>query len=736
MTLMRYGTGLEVRIDGALHRFVDDASAVDGKKGWILKNLVRGDARLFTRKELNALFEAGALKAHHSDEGLVAADREAARRRRVTATDDLPPADALRRRARAEFLRRMRALTGESGMHARVAEDGATGPTLLKRALYIVSQALGEELGRPKKGDAYLPVSQATYYRWRRLAPDPDDTRALQGNFCARGRRNQIHPLVKKTIDRVIGRCLETAKDKKGVGRRPTLTLADLKADIDEELGRLRGSMPDVAEKLAMPSDSTVYRAFLKFPAFDRAVAQLGLSRARRDYRFIRGHEKPTGAYEIVEYDETRMPFFFVDEASGVPLGNGTLCVAIDVASQALAGFHISFEPFSDLTMMSTLRHACSLKGYVASSYPDIRNDWHQGGIIQCIALDNSKQAWGKTLLEVSTRLDCDKIWLPPRTPWFKPNVEGFFSLFERLLLEGLPGFNLFGRFDHSDYDAEKSACIGLRTFTYIFHKWLLDVHHIRPLPEQGHLSPNELWELALKVSEPGLLDSQDELESLFGIVRDGSVDHRGLLFRAIRYRSDDLQAFRSRSGSRKKVRFKFNPSDLMRVRVWDEGSSSWIAAEAEDPHYAKGLSLHVHDLVRRHTKDKNRVENAASLRQGLNELREMIAGAIPQMKAATGASIARFFGTGTQTLFSGMDRQGCPEPAREWGGRRDLEHSRAAGEGVVPAQATRAGAPAQSLSRDSLEVQAAEPVPVPTAPRRPVRIFDADDSLRPIGRR
>lgn len=729
MALMRFSAGLEVRIGAEVHRFVDSGTDAGGRQGWILKNVGSGDARLFSRVELAALFESGALKAHHTDGEVVAAQREAARRRRVRATDDLPPADARRRRARAEFLRQVREMVGTSGMHATV-HGGTGGPTtMLKRALREVSQHTGEELRLRKNADgSFVPPSQATYYRWAALAPDPEDLRRLQGDFCARGRRNRIHPIVRETVLSVMRDALALARDKKAVGRTPVLKMGIMRDDIDRALSSERAMRPELAPSLAMPSLPTLHRIYGEFPAFDRAVAKHGLSKARRDFRFVRGHERPTGAYELVEYDETRMPFFFIDERHGIPLGNGTLCAAVDVASGALGGVHVSFEPFSDLTMMSTLRHACSLKSYVGTMYPGINNPWHQGGMFQCIGIDNSKQAWGKTLREVSSTLDCDKIWLPPRTPWFKPLVEGFFRLLNDMLLNELPGFNLWGKFDRTDYDPAKNACIGLRTFLYIFHKWLLDLHHVRAVEARGNMSPNQLWELARSVSDPGLLDSHDDLESLFGVVRVGSIDHRGLLFENMRYRSEELRDLRITSGARKQIRFKINPSNLLHVRFWHPVAKAWMTAVAADEAYADGLSLHVHKLVRKHTREKNREENAENHRVGLTELRAMIAATAPQaLTSATGAAVARFIGAGTQNLFAGMDHLGAFNPApglllpaHRLSLSADTVH-------LTSPDGTAAADPAPGPATGD----AGSGMPLPQASRRPVRAFKADDSLR-----
>ena len=402
-----------------------------------------------------------------------------------------------------------------------------------------------------------------------------------------------------------------------------------------------------------------------------------------------------------------------------------------------MGGFYLGFEPFSDLTMMSTLRHTASLKSYVADEYGDrIENQWLQGGMFRCIGIDNSRQAWGKTLQEVGSRLDCDRTWLPPRTPWFKPIVEGFFGTLNKLLLQELPGFDLGRGIDHADYDPTVNACIGIRHFLYIFHKWLLDVYHVEPQEGLGGRSPNQTWLELLKNGEPGpgLLDSVDDLDSLFGVVRDGTLDHRGIRFENIRYRSDELRDFRLQSGARQRVRFKINPNDLGRVMVWHPSLKCWVRAVAAREDYARGLSLHVHKLTRQHARRLNLEDSEAGHIVGRAELQKLIADSLPMaLSVAAGTKIARAIGLGTQNIFGNMDHIGrLGLPSGPFAGTPlNLWHE---GTSAIPDESTsppRTGmAPSIAPRRTSVGMEATQaPTAVPR-PSRPRKTFVADDSL------
>ena len=733
MALFRFKVGAEVVIDSQVWRFVDPVR-VDGDDAWFLKRLSDGQAKPFTVRALRALFDNRQMTRHYGEADGTAAEREAARKARVSIPEDLPAKDRARRDVRAEFLRRVTARIGGRGGHVAVATDeSGNRRTLLGQALIDVSAELNAELGLPSTPEKPAVVSQASYYRWLKKAPDfLEDKRGLEGNFSARGRRNQLHPNVKRIVIESVRQQLAEMTDKRGVGKVATLSMNTMKKEIKTALNVEAVTNPVAAPHMALPSDATLYRLLAGFPAYDRAVAKFGVSRARREYRFVRGHDRPEGAYELVEYDETTMPFYFVDEERGVPLGRGSLCWGIDVASNAVGGLHVSFEPFSDMTLMSTLRHACSLKSYVATEYPDIKNDWLPGGIFRGIGADNSRQAWGKTLKEAKATLDCDLIWLPARTPWFKPSVEGMFGTLNTLVLRELAGFVLGRAIDAKDYDPAENACIGLRRFMHILHKWILDVYHVSPVGGPGSASPNQRWLEAAKLGEPGLLDSSDDLESLFGVMREGTLDHRGVVFLNIRYASDDLQALRLQNGRSMKVRIKINPSNLLHVMVRRSGGGGWVRATAIRPGYADGLSQHLHLLVQKHTRAKNRLENGDAYEVGLCELQAMIAENLPSaLSLGTNALIARALGIGTQNLFGTMDGSGRLGPASgPFQGQR-----------LNPAAATRrpdgaAGQETQALPGSSGSGLLPPQAIIPAAPiellkpRRSIVRIEADDSL------
>jgi putative transposase len=767
MTLMRFQAGTEVSIDGKSYRFVNfiDVREPGHTPSWFLRRLDGHGTELFTVASLRRLYDDGQLKRLYTAADAHAANAEVARRRRTHIPDDLPPGDRKRREVRAEFIERVLAMVGLGGAHARLGPDvDGKSDTLLARALAEVSGQMADELQgiglwdrRKKESERWQPpiappsgkpgdeppdkpvvlVDQSTYYRWR-AKYEPEDKRGLEGEFAARGNRNQLPPIVRTAMHTVMSNAIEQARDKRQIGKVATITMAQIRSKIDDALKPERLRTPELADKLVVPSPPTLHRHWATYPAFDRACATMGLSRARREFRFIRGHEHPEAPYELVEYDETPMPFVFIDEVRGVPLGKATFCAAIDVATHSLGGFTIGFDPFSDMTMMSTLRHAVCLKSYVSQDYGGrIRNEYLPGGMFRCIGIDNSQPAWGHTLKEVARTLDCDLMWLPPRTPWFKPIIENFFGLVTKLLLQELPGFALGRAIDCKDYDPKVNACIGLRQFLFLFHAWVIDIYQVRPQEELGHRSPNDRWRELLANGEPGLLDAADDVDSLFGVVREGVLDHRGVRFMNIRYGGPELEGLRLDQGAKRTILFKINPANLLHVMVYHPGLKDWVRGEAYRRDYADGLSLYVHGLVQAQIKRRGLEENEHTHIIGLADLKALIVESLPQaIELGSRQAIARALGVNSTHLIGGIDQFGrLPPPSGPWTGQTlnpcpdtardpvprdetpapDASPSQAAAPGAFTTLVSDAAAPGASL-----------------APRtvRPRRSFVADDSI------
>lgn len=502
------------------------------------------------------------------------------------------------------------------------------------------------------------PVSVPTYYRWRGRAQE-GVIALTDGRGTCKSRRSSGAEIAKQVMLEAILASRQTRK----AGAAAFVTQAKLKSDIacrvaeENKIARIGGAADPL---IKAPSKATLQRIWNEFPAEDRVIAEQGRITARHLFRGGPGVQRPDACLDLVEYDETRLPFFFYDELLGVPLGRAWLSWYIDTYSYAPIGFYVGFEPPSDLTITSALRHACLPKAYIAQEYPRIKGRYEPAGVPRRVTFDNGLCQWGKTIETVGLDLNMTIQFARPRTPWFKPRVEGSFKLLNTKLLQEMPGFVLGKGIDRKDYDPVKQGCIGIRHFLYIFHVWLVDIYLQQPQGMFGR-TPASLWEEGTRHSPPDFLPRRHDLDLLFGILRDGRLDHRGVVFENLRYHSPELHALRRRSGGKLDVQVKVDPSDLGALHVRLDRSSGWIRAEAVDQIYAQGLSLHRHKLNLRNAREKFDDTSAEGLRRAQAFMHELIAEALPAaMSIRTNSLIARTLGIGTQHIFNKLDHDGA----------------------------------------------------------------------------
>jgi putative transposase len=217
------------------------------------------------------------------------------------------------------------------------------------------------------------------------------------------------------------------------------------------------------------------------------------------------------------------------------------------------------------------------------------------------------------------------------------------------------------------DYDPAKHAVMGLRQFLLILHKWIIDEYCQKPHKIYGW-NPEQRYLEGTRVFEPEFLDDAKKLDFMFGVVREGVLDHRGVCYENLWFHSDQLEAlflrdaiFNSKRAA-VKVKVKVNPNDLSMVHVWDRKLKGWIRClvDENDREYARGLSLHCHKLYRKHAQENYHLDEPAAYQVARREIRELIAKTLPMdLSLRTNSLIARALGIGTHNIFDNLDING-----------------------------------------------------------------------------
>lgn len=566
-----------------------------------------------------------------------------------------------------------------SQIHSCVDRGGRThAVTVLEKICADAAVKVGNEV----YGEA-RSCSVASYYRYLDAYGDGSDPQKLVGEFDNRGNRDQIDRRVKTTITDVMAEKLEDAKYRKPIGSKPVLTMLEIMSEVKLRLDDLKlrsdkGRQPiaesndpqsataskSAKDPLRMPSRGTFYNLYGTFPAYDRTVARHGRTRTRAMYRRP-GEAVPVDApLSCLQFDETRLPFFVVHDVLRIPLGRPWLAWYLDEYSTAIPGFYLGFEPPGDLVIAATTKHACLMKGYVQQEYPDIDQPYLMGGIGRHFKYDNSLQAHAWSVSEMTTEMDVSYEFTRTRSPWEKGLVEGSFNVVNQTFLKEMPGYVLpyDQRIDGHDYDPSKHGVIGFRTLLWLWHHWLLTVYHpFAPRSGVG-MSRNDRWLEGIRRVRPAFLDRSADLDLLFGIVREGTwcLDHRGVAFEGLYYYSDDVDFLRREEGASIKVRVKVNPLDLLWVFVWSNKFEAWVPAKAREVHYAAGLDLHTHKLLRRYANWLSGRDDVDAWLAAQFHLQHLIAESVTDaLTVGISTKLARAMNISTAHLFRNMQHDG-----------------------------------------------------------------------------
>ena len=129
---------------------------------------------------------------------------------------------------------------------------------------------------------------------------------------------------------------------------------------------------------------------------------------------------RPARPLDLVQIDHTPVDAIVVDEIDRLPIGRPWLTLVIDVATRVIAGFHLSFEHPSSISVALAISHAVLPKeAYLRNLGVD--TEWPVSGLPAIIHLDNAEEFHARAL-----ERGCQEygILLEYR-PLFRPNFGG-----------------------------------------------------------------------------------------------------------------------------------------------------------------------------------------------------------------------------------------------------------------------------------------------------------------------
>jgi len=441
-----------------------------------------------------------------------------------------------------------------------------------------------------KKMRDKTPPSLVNARRWvKKFIKSGRIINALIPNYAARGNKKERYcaEIVEIAIDALRNEYLDNHK-----------TLEETLSAVRVAIRQANKERPST-NQLTMPKRKFLTLLLNDLDAYEVMSARYGKAYASRHFRSALHSDEDL--YELlsrVEIDHTVLDLIVVDPKSLLPLGRPTITKALERRTRSILGFCISFEPPGYVQVMQCLKHAIMPKDYVKSKYPNIINPWECMGIPDGIVVDNGLEFHSKDLDAATFSLLIGIRYCPVKQPWWKGAIERYFKTMNQGLIHGLPGTTFSNPKEKKDYNSEKMAAIPLDVLEELMHIWICDVYH-QTMHRSTLRSPASHWRELVSTVELRLPESATDLVVMVASVETRPIHHYGINLNNLKYNSTELVDLCRRLG-KISVKIRWKRTDLGEIYVLDDTTNRYLRVPCTSYAYASGLSLWLHQVIRK----------------------------------------------------------------------------------------------------------------------------------------
>ena len=269
---------------------------------------------------------------------------------------------------------------------------------------------------------------------------------------------------------------------------------------------------------------------------------------------------------QLLQMDHTLVDVVVVDEIDREPIGRPWLTLAIDVATRAVPGFHLSLEAPSATSVALALSMAVLPKNrFLAAQHIDF--DWPCQGLPKAVHLDNAREFHSNALKRGCQEHGIEITFRPPGRPQFGGHIERLIGTMmgEVHLLPGTTFSSIAAR---GDYKPADTAVMTMRELERWLTLQITGIYH-RSLHRGLGRTPQEAWNQAMKrQAKVRLPYSEQKFYINFLPYERRAIRRDGIRIFNIFYWTDSLTTLLRRSHNVSAVHY--DPRDLSRVYVKD----------------------------------------------------------------------------------------------------------------------------------------------------------------------
>ncbi|WP_346726718.1 Mu transposase C-terminal domain-containing protein [Bacillus suaedaesalsae] len=463
-------------------------------------------------------------------------------------------------------------------------------------------------------------VSRATVYRW--LKDYKESGGSYHSLISSNHKFGSREKRVEKEVEMIIDQVIDQYYLKRGTTSQKTIF--ELVYHKIDELNAQR----EAEDRLEHPSQSTVRRRILDRDQYDVTKARKGSKFANDKHKQVNHHKGPEYPLQRVEVDHTKLDLFVVDDENRLPIGRPWVTSVLDVYTRYPLGFYIGFEPPSYTSVMHALHHGISTKFFMKEKYPKVKKQWLAHGIPELLVVDNGKEFHSKHLKDACNRLDIEIMYCPVKVPWYKGAVERYFRTINQDLIHSTQGTTFSNVVAKGDYNPKKNAIIGFNKLLEIFYKWVVD-YYTQNHHKGARGIPAKIWKTAFEFApEPLVPPSKLDWKIMLMKMGTGSIQRTGIRDRHLFYQSQDLRDIQHelfKRGLPNSIKYKYDPTDLSRIYVYNEFKRSYLEVPCTNQDYSYGLNEYTHRILIKMLNDEEKKVNMSELAAAKAELMEMV---------------------------------------------------------------------------------------------------------------
>lgn len=326
-----------------------------------------------------------------------------------------------------------------------------------------------------------------------------------------------------------------------------------------------------------VPSERTIYRRVHKFDPYIMVKNKEGKRKANRIFKASGRSLISPSLLAIVEMDTHEIDCIILDK-NGNALGRPELCIAIDVYTRAIVGWHLCMLP------PSATKTLLVLKSMLIRPHRGLT-----GGLPTVIIPDNGCEFNNNALANFCNSFHITKSESQPYSPDDKAHVESFFKSLNESIIHKLRGTTYSSPLHRGDYDSVGNACYTLDTLRDLVNEWIENIYHKR-VHSGTQQRPEKMWREASKIF-PVLTIPELEIERKCRTVFRYKINKGQINLKGLRYKSQALATLNYLF--KEKVTIYVDQLDLTTIYVQDPfNTSNLIQADSIYPEATKDLTL------------------------------------------------------------------------------------------------------------------------------------------------